>query len=62
MVVGKIRYYIVQWAGKPRRVKKDEVVKVDGKDVQLFAGEWVCDGIWLNNVPRAKNWYTEHKR
>ena len=56
-VDGKLDYYIVKWAGTPRQVEKDEVIRVDRKDVQLFAGEWVCDGIWLNHVPRAKNWY-----
>lgn len=29
------------------------------RDYQLFeGGEWVCDGYWLDNVDRARYWYT----
>jgi len=52
-----VRYYLVQWVGTPRKLEQDEVVDNDGELVQLFKDEWVCDGIWLNNVERAKYWY-----
>ena len=38
--------------------EKDQIVEVGGNEYQLFEGEWICEGLWLNHVPRARYWYT----
>ena len=38
-------YYLVQWTGKPY---PDQETK-----------DWLCEGIYLNEVPLAKYWYTK---
>ena len=50
-------YYLVKWVGTPRLVEKDTVVQNDEKDLQLTKGEYLCDGYWLNHIPRARYWY-----
>mmetsp|Transcript_16649 Transcript_16649/g.38155 ORF Transcript_16649/g.38155 Transcript_16649/m.38155 type:complete len:807 (+) Transcript_16649:281-2701(+) len=49
--------YFVRWTCKPWQVVEDEVITVDGEEVQLRKGEWVCKGKWLYDVPRARHWY-----
>jgi len=49
--------YLVQWSSEPWEVQEDEVVEVEGEQVQLRKGEWVCKGKWLYDVPRALRWY-----
>ena len=53
----KIKYYLVKWVGVPRMVEANVVVQNGEEDVQLFKGEWVCDGVWLNPVKGARHWY-----
>lgn len=55
---GEYKYYLVRWAGSPWRVEYDQKIKVEENEYQLYRGEWVCEAYWLNNVPRAKFWYT----
>ena len=68
VVIGKIgaygvdaddsKYYLVEWTDQPRLIEEDGVILVDGLMMQVFEGDWVCDGKWLNPVHRAKFWYT----
>jgi len=51
-------YYLVEWTVDPRVIKEDGVIMVVDQLMQVFAGDWVCDGKWLNPVHRAKFWYT----
>jgi hypothetical protein len=48
-------YYVLQWESEPRIL--EEGIDVDG--VFIAKGELVLDGIYLNKVPRAKQWYTK---
>jgi hypothetical protein len=52
------KYYLVEWTGDPQVIEEDGVIMVADQFMQVFAGDWVCDGKWLNNVHRAKFWYT----
>jgi len=49
-------YYVLQWETKARQLDEDLEVS---DDVVIEKDEWVVDGIYLNKVPRAKQWYTK---
>ncbi len=53
-----IKYYLVQWVGLPWRVEGDQTIVVEDNEYQLYQGEWVCEALWLNNVPWANRWFT----
>ena len=55
---GKYSYYLVQWTEKPWQIESDCVKKCGAEYCQLFEGDWVCHGKWLNYVPYANHWYT----
>ena len=55
---GEFKYYLVKWVGVPRRVERDETITVEANECQLQRGEWICEAVWLDNVPRAKFWFT----
>ena len=52
------QFYLVKWVGTPWMVKEDVVIKVEEREYQLKKSEWVCGGVWLNGVPRAKRKHT----
>jgi hypothetical protein len=54
LVNDTIKYYLVQWTLDPRIVK-DESLETDGGVARQ--GEWVCKGLWLNNINCAPCWY-----
>jgi len=47
-------YYMLQWDSEPQTLEND--VEIDG--IQFHKGDKVVDGTYLNQVPRAKRWYT----
>lgn len=53
-------YYMCQWEGSPFKVEKDElIVPGEGEDaVQVYEGDWICRGVWLEKLPDARNWWT----
>ena len=42
-------YYLVKWTGDPFKVDNNEVMHFgNGVDfLNVFAGDWVCRGVWL---------------
>ncbi len=52
------KYYLVEWTVDSRVIEEDGVIMVADQLMQVFAGVWVCNGKWLNNVHGAKFWYT----
>jgi hypothetical protein len=48
-------YYVLQWVAEPKILKED--ITVD--EVVIAKGELVVEGIYMNKVPRAKQWYTK---
>jgi hypothetical protein len=44
---------------EPRTIEDDDVLLVGDTQIQMqvFTGDWVCNGRWLNQVHRAKFWY-----
>jgi hypothetical protein len=52
------KYYLVQWTELPREIIEDQEMIVENTLTTVFAGDWICDGIWLDQVTRAKVWYT----
>jgi hypothetical protein len=51
-------YHLVKWTGQPRVIEEDGIIVVGDQPMQVFEGDWVCDGKWLNPVHCAKFWYT----
>jgi hypothetical protein len=48
-------YYVLEWDSKAYQLEQDLE-----QDQMVFAkGDWVVEGIYLNRVPRAKQWYTK---
>jgi hypothetical protein len=39
-------------------IENSGVIMVANQLMQVFTGDWVCNGKWLNNVHQAKFWYT----
>ena len=54
LVDDQIKYYLVKWTCEPYLVEKENVETAGGI---ARCGEWVCNGVWLNDVPRAPHWY-----
>ena len=54
LVDNVIKYYLVQWM-RDLWIVKDGPLDTDGGVAR--EGEWVCKGLWLNNVPRASCWF-----
>ena len=48
------RYYVVQQTSEPYTVQKDKEMKGYTQPVTTYAGDNVCDVIFLNPVPNAK--------
>jgi hypothetical protein len=49
-----MKYYLVRWTSEPWIVM-DGPMDTDGGVAR--EGEWVCKGLWLNEVPRAARWF-----
>jgi hypothetical protein len=49
-----IKYYLVRWTTVPWIVR-DGPLDTDGGVAR--EGEWVCKGLWLNDVPCALSWF-----
>jgi hypothetical protein len=49
-----MKYYHVQWTLDPWIVK-DEPLETDGGVAR--EGEWVCKGLWLNDINCAPCWF-----
>jgi hypothetical protein len=47
-------YYLVEWTEQPCVIEGDGIIMVGDQQMQVFAGDWVCDGKWLNPVHHAK--------
>ncbi len=54
LVDDRIKYYLVQWMSEPWIVEGENLETAGGI---ARNGEWVCKGVWLNNVARAPRWY-----
>jgi len=54
LVDDKMKYYLVQWTLEPWKVE-DGSLETDGGVAR--EGEWVCKGLWLNNVDCAPCWF-----
>jgi len=47
-------YYLLQWDSEPRALEEDLEVEY----ATILKGELVADAVYLNPVPRARQWYT----
>ena len=50
----KMKYYLFWWTSDPWIVMNGPL-QTDGGVAR--DGEWVCKGVWLNDVPRAQRWF-----
>ncbi len=51
----QIKYSLVQWTSQPWKVNSGTIKT---KCSVAHIGEYVCKGLWFNNVDRAPRWYT----
>ena len=54
LVDDRIKYYLVKWTSPPYIVENDQIETAGGIALR---GEWVCNGVWLNDVTRCPRWY-----
>ena len=54
LVDDRIKYYLVQWTSPPYIVETDQIETTGGI---ARRGEWVCNGVWLNDVTWCPCWY-----
>ena len=50
----RMKYYLVQWTSDPWKVEGGSL-ETDGGVAR--EGEWVCKGLWLNDVDPAPRWF-----
>jgi hypothetical protein len=50
-----IKYYLVKWTSQTWKV---ELGTIETKCGVAHAGEYICKGLWFNDVDRASQWYT----
>jgi len=55
-------YYVCRWTDEPYEVLEDGEITVGEETTQVYKGDWVCRGSWLEKLPRAKNWWTAENR
>ncbi len=48
----------MKWIEELQEVEADEIVMVEDAPMMIFKGDWICKGRWLDQVVRAKYWYT----
>ena len=51
-------YYVLQWTTEPYTLQEDKEMQGYLPITTAYAGEIVCDAVFLNPVPNAKYWYT----
>ena len=51
-------YYIVRWGSAPYTLQEDEQLLEFAEPTYVRAGEYICDAIYENPVPRAQLFYT----
>ena len=51
-------YYLVKWTTYPYTLQEDTLLKEYDPPQLVKAGELVCEGTYLNQVGRARQWYT----
>jgi hypothetical protein len=44
------KYYLVELTADPRVIEEDSVIMVANQLMQVFTGDWACNGKCLNNV------------
>ncbi len=54
----RLKYYLVKWTSAPWQVGTDGMINDGVNDVSVSKGDWICKGVWLDYVPRARQWYT----
>ena len=54
LVDDTMKYYLVQWTSEPWKVEGGSL-ETDGGVAR--EGEWVCKGLWLNDIDRAPRWF-----
>ena len=54
LVNDRMKYYLVQWTSDPWKVEGGSL-ETDGGVAR--EGEWVCTGLWLNDVNHAPHWF-----
>ena len=50
-------YYVLQWTTEPYTLQEDKEMQDYLPITTVYAGEIVCDAVFLNHVPHAKYWY-----
>ena len=55
-------YYVLQWTSELYILQEDKEMKGYTATITVYAGEIVCDAVFLNPVPNEKYWYTPMKR
>ena len=55
-------YYLVKWITEPYIVQEDTIMKGVEPQQTTFAGEIICDALFLNPVPGAVDRYTPMKK
>ena len=51
-------YYLLQWTTEPYTLQEDKEMQDYLPITTAYAGDIVCDAVFLNPVPNAKYWYT----
>jgi hypothetical protein len=51
-------YYLLQFAEEPHKVQEATVLEGYEPPIEIVAGEIVVKGFYMNEVPRANNWFT----
>ena len=51
-------YYIVRWTSAPYTQQDDEQLQEFAEPTYVRAGEYICDALYENPVPRAQLFYT----
>jgi len=54
LVDNTMKFYLVKWTSEPWKVE-DGSLEMDGGVAR--EGQWVCKGLWLNDVDRAPRWF-----
>jgi hypothetical protein len=51
-------YYLIEWTTSPYTLQEDQLLQEYDPPQLVKAGELVCEGRYLNQVGRARQWYT----
>jgi hypothetical protein len=50
-------YYVLQWTSLPYRIEGDQFLTEYNPPIHVKDGELVCEGKYLEELPRANKWY-----